>query len=114
MTRGQTATESESQTSETQARLSMEEQDKLEELLTAMSKSELLAADEPPNMLQTSLTVTMQKNTLKFIDDGERNILEGSFDKLKIETFLYPKMVKCNIALAYYGLNSPEGTLVKV
>ncbi|EFJ17191.1 hypothetical protein SELMODRAFT_421223 [Selaginella moellendorffii] len=96
------------------AQLTKEEWNKINELLSYQPGQDypLLSTQEPQNMLQTMLDVTIKQSLACIKDSTDLVILCGTFSNLNVSLKLFPKTFFCDTKLTYYGLSSPEGPLV--
>ncbi|XP_051130647.1 uncharacterized protein LOC127251100 isoform X2 [Andrographis paniculata] len=95
-------------------RLTKEEWEAVNKLLSFQPEEDLsLSGKDIQNMIHYMIIVSISKAAARIVNIDNTEIVCGRFENLNISTKFKHRSTQCDVALQYYGLTSPEGSLAQ-
>ncbi|ERN01900.1 hypothetical protein AMTR_s00089p00160720 [Amborella trichopoda] len=96
-------------------RLTKEEWLAINKILSYQSDEEMNFpfGKDSQNTIHFLVNISIGQAAARIINIRQTEIICGRFEHLQICTKFCPKSIQCNIKLRFYGLSSPEGSIVQ-
>ncbi|OMO58555.1 Vacuolar protein sorting-associated protein 13 [Corchorus olitorius] len=99
----------------TEGRLSKEEWQALNKLLSYQPDEELMShsGKDLQNMIWLLITVSVSQAAARIININKTEIVCGRFEQLHVSAKFKNRSTHCDVRLRFYGLSAPEGSLAQ-
>ncbi|KAL3812236.1 hypothetical protein ACJIZ3_013504 [Penstemon smallii] len=95
-------------------RLTKEEFEAVNKLLSYQPDEDLVQiGKDMQNMIHYMIIVSISKAAARIININNTEIVCGRFENLHVSTKFRHRSIHCDVALQYYGLSAPEGSLAQ-